>query len=63
MTSSTTSYASTKETTNYAHLCRLLVDVGSQAGATSAYVMRFTYCFVFLFLSLHINRIDDFNEK
>ena len=31
MTSSTTSYASTKETTNYAHLCRLLVDVGSQA--------------------------------
>ena len=27
----TTSYASTKETTNYARLCRLLVDVGSQA--------------------------------
>ena len=31
MASSTTSYASTKETTNYARLCRLLVDVGSQA--------------------------------
>ncbi|KAM7425299.1 hypothetical protein ABFA07_023255 [Porites harrisoni] len=27
----TPSYASTKETTNYARLCRLLVDVGSQA--------------------------------
>ena len=31
MASNTTSYASTKETTNYARLCRLLVDVGSQA--------------------------------
>ena len=31
MASSTTSYASTKETTNYARLCRLLVDVGSHA--------------------------------
>ena len=31
MASSTTSYASSKETTNYARLCRLLVDVGSQA--------------------------------
>ena len=31
MACSTTSYASTKETTNYARLCRLLVDVGSQA--------------------------------
>ena len=31
MASSTTSYASTKETTNYARLCRLLVVVGSQA--------------------------------
>ena len=31
MASSTSSYASTKETTNYARLCRLLVDVGSQA--------------------------------
>ena len=29
MASSTTSYASTKETTNFARLCRLLVDVGS----------------------------------
>ena len=31
MASSRTSYASTKETTNYARLCRLLVDVGSHA--------------------------------
>ena len=31
MASSKTSYAYTKETTNYARLCRLLVDVGSQA--------------------------------
>ena len=31
MASSTTSYASTKETTNFARLCRLLVDVGSHA--------------------------------
>ena len=31
MASSTRSYSSTKETTNYARLCRLLVDVGSQA--------------------------------
>ncbi|XP_073259248.1 uncharacterized protein [Porites lutea] len=31
MASATPSYASTKETTNFAHLCRLLVDVGSQA--------------------------------
>ena len=31
MASSTTSYASTKETTNYARLCRLLLDVGSHA--------------------------------
>ena len=31
MASSTPSYASTKETTNYARLCRLLVDAGSQA--------------------------------
>ena len=30
MASATPSYASTKETTNYARLCRLLVDVGSQ---------------------------------
>ena len=30
MSSATPSYASTKETTNFAHLCRLLVDVGSQ---------------------------------
>jgi len=31
MASSRTSYASTKETTNFARLCRLLVDVGSHA--------------------------------
>ena len=31
MASSRPLYASTKETTNYARLCRLLVDVGSQA--------------------------------
>ena len=31
MASSTTSYASTKETTNFVRLCRLLVDVGSHA--------------------------------
>ena len=31
MASSTTSYASTKETTNFARLCRLIVDVGSHA--------------------------------
>ena len=31
MASATPSYASTKETTNFAHLCRLLVDVGSKA--------------------------------
>ena len=31
MSSATPSYASTKETTNFAHLCRLLVYVGSQA--------------------------------
>ena len=31
MASSTTSYASTKETTNYARLCCLIVDVGSHA--------------------------------
>ena len=31
MASSTRSYSSTNETTNYARLCRLLVDVGSQA--------------------------------
>ena len=31
MASATPSYASTKETKNFAHLCRLLVDAGSQA--------------------------------
>ena len=31
MASSTTSYASIKETTNFARLCRLIVDVGSHA--------------------------------
>ena len=31
MASNTTSYASTKETTNFARLCRLIVDVGSHA--------------------------------
>ena len=31
MASATPSYASTKETTNFSRLCRLLVDVGSQA--------------------------------
>ena len=31
MASASTSFASTKETTNYARLCRLLVDAGSQA--------------------------------
>ncbi len=31
MASATSPFASTKETTNYARLCRLLVDVGSQA--------------------------------
>ena len=31
MASTLPSFASTKETTNYARLCRLLVDVGTQA--------------------------------
>ena len=30
MAFSSSSYASTKETTNYARLCRLVVDIGSQ---------------------------------